>query len=88
MVKRTTVRLDEHLLDQAKREAHRRGETLTSLIEKGIRRELANGQNGKRPWVKLPVGRRTGPFAPGLDINSNAAIQAFLDEGVPLNKLR
>jgi hypothetical protein len=88
MVKRTTVRLDEHLLDQAKREAHRRGETLTSLIEKGIRRELANAQNGKRPWVKLPVGHASGPLPPGLDLNSNASIQEFLDEGVPFHKLR
>jgi hypothetical protein len=87
-MKRTTVRLDEHLLEQAKREAQRRGETLTSLIEEGLRHELANGKSGKRPWVKLPVGRHTGGFAPGLDINSNASIQAFLDEGVPLNKLR
>jgi hypothetical protein len=82
------VRIDENLLEQAKREAHRRGETLTSLIEKGLRRELANGKVAPRPWVKVPVGRATGPAAPGLDLDSNASIQAFLDEGVPLDKLR
>ena len=87
MLRRTTVRLDENLLDQAKREAHRRGETLTSLIEKGLRRELANGKAARRPRVELPVGH-CGPWAPTLDLSSNASIQAFLDEGVPLHKLR
>jgi hypothetical protein len=86
-MKRTTVRLDEHLLDQAKREAQRRGTTLTALIDGGLRRELANGKNSKRPSIKLPVGHG-GQVAPGLDLNSNASIQAFLDEGVPLDKLR
>ena len=81
------MRLDEHLLEQAKREAQRRGTTLTALIEGGLRRELANAKNSKRPLIKLPVGHG-GQVAPGLDLNSNASIQAFLDEGVPLDKLR
>ena len=34
---RTTVRLDEGLLTKAKQEARKRGETLTSLMERGLR---------------------------------------------------
>jgi hypothetical protein len=86
-MRRTTIRLDDGLLEQAKREAQRRGETLTSLIEKGLRRELANRNGAPRRHVELPVGH-CGPVAPGLDLNSNASIQAFLDEAVPLEKLR
>ena len=41
---RTTVRLDDALLDQARREAQRRGETVTALIEKGLRLELAHAK--------------------------------------------
>jgi hypothetical protein len=86
-MKRTTVRLEEGLLEDAKREAHRRGVTLTALIEAGLRREMANGKNGKRPLVKLPVGHLGQP-APRLDLHSNASIEEFLDEDLPLHKLR
>lgn len=34
---RTTVRLEESLMSQARREAARRGITLTALIEQGLR---------------------------------------------------
>jgi hypothetical protein len=34
---RTTVRLEDGLLKQAKREAERRATTLTALIEQGLR---------------------------------------------------
>ena len=37
---RTTVRLDEALMRQVKAEAGRRGQTVTSLIEQGLRRVL------------------------------------------------
>ena len=80
------MRLDENLLELAKREAQRRGETLTSLIEKGLRSELAR-QNGVRGRVKLPVGHPSR-VAPGLDLTNNAEVLAFLEEGLPLEKLR
>jgi hypothetical protein len=86
-MKRTTVRLDDGLLEDAKREAHRRGVTLTTLVESGLRRELASAKNGKRSGILLPVGH-LGPLAPGLDLNSNASIQQFLDAGLPVEKLR
>jgi len=43
---RTTVHLDENLLRRAKREAHKRGETLTSLIEQGLRLMLTRSRPG------------------------------------------
>ena len=81
------MRLDENLLELAKREAHRRGETLTSLIEKGLRSELAR-QNGPRPRVELPVSPMSGGAAPGLDLSNNAAVLEHMEEGLPLEKLR
>jgi hypothetical protein len=72
---RTTVRLDEHLLRQAKREANERGETLTSLIERGLRLVLAGSQvRHRRKRVNLPVSREGGGVAPGVDLDDSAAL--------------
>lgn len=72
---RTTVRLEEGLLRQAKREAQRRGETLTSLIEQGLRLTLAGARSQPRsPRVKLPVSRASGGTLPGIDLNDSAAL--------------
>ena len=72
---RTTVRLDDALLERAKREAGRRGETLTSLIERGLRLVLANPE--KRPRgrrVEIPVCRQGGGTLPGVDLDDSAAL--------------
>jgi hypothetical protein len=72
---RTTVRLEESLLAQAKREAARRGTTVTALIEQGLRLVLARpGKVEERPWVRLPVSRASGGTLPGVDLNDSAAL--------------
>lgn len=77
---RTTVRLDEALLEQAKREASRRGETLTALIEKGLRLVLAQRRSAPpRPRVKLPVCRASGGVLPGVDLNDSAALLDIME---------
>jgi hypothetical protein len=58
---RTTVRLDKALMEQARREAKRRGVTLTSLIETGLRLVLAQS----RPKVSLLAG---------VDLNSGVSL--------------
>ncbi len=76
---RTTVRLDDALLEQAKREAGRRGETLTALIEKGLRLVLAQGRKpGRRARVVLPVCRAGGGVLPGVDLNDTAALEDIM----------
>jgi hypothetical protein len=69
---RTTIRLEDALLTQAKREAARRGETLTALIEQGLRLVLASAKAPVRPPVKLPVCRAGGGVLPGVDLNDTA----------------
>jgi hypothetical protein len=72
---RTTVRLDEALLGRAKREAERRGETLTALIEQGLRLVLARPQKPySRPRVEIPVCREGGGTLPGVDLDDSAAL--------------
>jgi hypothetical protein len=54
---RTTLHLDDALLNHARREALRRGETLTFLIEKRLRLVLSDaGITRKRRQVGLPRG--------------------------------
>jgi hypothetical protein len=78
---RTTVRLDPGLLDRAREAAEERGETLTSLIERGLRLVLAKGVAGPpRQRVKLPVSRATGGTRPGIDLDDSAALLDLTDE--------
>jgi hypothetical protein len=77
---RTTVRLSDALLDQAKREAAKRHETLTALIEQGLRLVLAESrsQRAKRPRVVLPASGKGG-LQPGVDIGNNAALLDLME---------
>ena len=85
---RTTIRLNDRLLEQAREEARRRGATLTALIEEGLRRELARSkETGPRPRVELPVFEASG-LMPGVDLSNNASLLEIMEEGIPLHKLR
>lgn len=78
---RTTVRLDPGLLERAREAAAGRGETLTSLIERGLRLVLARGEGGPaRRRVRVPVSRATGGTLPGVDLNDSAALLDVMDE--------
>ncbi len=72
---RTTVRLDDRLLERAKREAARRGETLTALIERGLRLVLARPEkHAARSHVEIPVCRAGGGTLPGIDLDDSATL--------------
>jgi len=77
---RTTVRLDDALLQQARREAGRRGQTLTSLIEQGLRLVLASSSHAqRRARVVLPVCRAGGGALPGVDLDDSAALLDLME---------
>ncbi|MEI9812321.1 MAG: DUF2191 domain-containing protein [Acidobacteriota bacterium] len=79
-VQRTTVRLDEALLAQAKREAAKRGSTLTDLIDEGLRLVLASSKPGQENrTIKLPVCRAGGGLLPGVDLNDSAALLDLME---------
>lgn len=74
------MRLDEALLERAKREAGRRGETLTALIERGLRLVLASPQRRpERLHVEVPVCREGGGTLPGVDLDDSAALLDIAD---------
>jgi len=66
---RTTVRLPDALMDQAKREAQRRGKTVTALIEQGLRLVLAQPEPNARKRITLPVSTAKGGLLPGVDLD-------------------
>ncbi|HEX4996704.1 MAG TPA: DUF2191 domain-containing protein [Terriglobia bacterium] len=78
---RTTIRLEEGLLRAAKAEAARRGETVTALIERGLRLVLA-GNRSRRSLerVRLPVSHAKGGVRPGVDLNHTSSLIDMMEE--------
>ncbi|HLH40010.1 MAG TPA: hypothetical protein VKX39_12745 [Bryobacteraceae bacterium] len=79
-MRRTTVRLEDALLDQARREAARRGKTLTALIKEGLHLVLAQPKHRRRKRRKLPVSNTKGGPYPGIDIANSASLPAIMEE--------
>jgi hypothetical protein len=72
---RTTVRLDDALLDRARKEAERRGITLTALIEEGLKLAMRRPLKAHaRTAVELPVSPAQGGTLPGVDLDNSAAL--------------
>jgi hypothetical protein len=81
---RTTVRLDDDLIREAKMRAAEQGITLTQLIDESLRERLAT--RSKRMSVKpfqLPIYGEGG-IRPGLDLSDNRALRDLMDEETPL----
>jgi ribbon-helix-helix CopG family protein len=75
---RTTIRLDDDLLSQAKQLAAATGRTLTAVIEDALRAQLARRADPRRR-VKLPVFHGGGGLQPGVDLDNNAALLELLE---------
>lgn len=85
-IMRTTIAVDDHLLEAAKRRARERGETLGQVVEGALRRELA--EPAAHEPVEVPVFRGgNGPPA-GVNLRSNSALRELLDRDAAMTKLR
>jgi predicted transcriptional regulator len=78
---RTTVRLDDDLLRQAKAVAARTGRTLTQVIEEALRESLARAGHAAdlQERVELPTFAGRG-VQPGVDLDSSEALLELMDE--------
>jgi hypothetical protein len=78
---RTTVRLDEKLLKEAKRQAAESGMTLTAIIEESLRERLARKRAGRsaRKRVRLHVAGKGG-MRPGVDLDDTASLIDLMED--------
>jgi hypothetical protein len=76
---RTTIRLDDALLAEAKQRAARSGLTLTAVIEQALRESFSRRERRRehRP-VKLPVWGR-GWVLPGVDLDDSASLLDLME---------
>jgi Arc/MetJ family transcription regulator len=76
---RTTIRLDDELLAEAKRYASQSGRTLTGLIEDALREVLAR-RSQSRPRERVTLTRYgRGGTQPGVDLDNSAALMDVMD---------
>jgi hypothetical protein len=76
---RTTIRLDEQLLREAKALAARTGRTLTQVIQDALQQSLAQGTDpaGGEP-LRLPTFQGRG-VRPGVDLDDSAGLLEVMD---------
>jgi hypothetical protein len=76
---RTTIRIDEQLLREAKELAARSGRSLTSIIEDALRESLARHRDsGRREPVRLVTFRGKG-LRPGVDLDDSASLLDLME---------
>lgn len=76
---RTTVRLDERLLAEAKKRAAETGRTLTAVLEDALRESLARRSTGAtRTPVRLKTVKGDG-VRPGVDLDDTSALLDVLE---------
>jgi hypothetical protein len=76
---RTTIRIDDDLLADAKRLAAETGRTLTAVVEDALREVLARRKKepAKRRF-SLPTINASG-LRPGVDLNNSAALLDLME---------
>lgn len=77
---RTTVRIHEPLLADAKKYAAETGKTLTAVIEDALRETLARRrQINKRRPMRLPT-LPGGRLQPGVDLDDSSALLDLMEK--------
>jgi len=78
---RTTIRLQDELLSEAKRRAAATGRTLTRFIEDALREALAERPHQHSPQSRFEVKPFKGDgLRPGIDLDSNAALLDVMED--------
>lgn len=79
---RTTVTIDDRLLQQAKLAAAQSGRTLSDLVDDGLRLLLARRTPRSNEALTLPTFGGSGVL-PGVDLEDKEGLASLLDEGEP-----
>ena len=76
---RTTIRLNDDLLAQAKEAAIKSGRTLTAVVEDALRQALSRkAAQPKRGRIRL-ISSGKGGLRPGVNLNSTAQLLDIMD---------
>lgn len=77
---RTTIRLDDELLNEVKQYAVRSGKTLTAVIDEALRHMLSRQQKNEdnyRPIRLITSGH--GGLLPGVDLDDSANLIELME---------
>ena len=74
---RTTIKIDDRLLVEAKTRAAQSGRTLNEVVEDALREAFARREDAKRQ-LELPVFRG-GRLMPGVDLDDGASLLDLMD---------
>ena len=77
---RTTIRLADDLLTEAKQRAARSGLTLTAVIEQALRESFSRRERREQPPVRLPSWGKGGVL-PGVDLDDSASLLDLMERG-------
>lgn len=78
---RTTIRLDDSLLREAKARAARAGTSLNEFIEEAVRTAVLR-EPASQPVPAIPVFDG-GKLRPGVSLDSGADLLALMEDGEP-----
>jgi predicted transcriptional regulator len=77
---RTTVNLDEALIERAKTIAATTGRSFSDVIEDAVRESMARRDQARgRHHRGLPIDPTGGGTMPGVDLDSNAGLLDVMD---------
>ena len=80
LLMRTTVRLDEELMNDVRLLARRKGTTVTALMDQALRELLLRqAQPAPQKPVRLPTFKGDG-LQPGIDLDHTASLLDLLDQ--------
>jgi hypothetical protein len=83
---RTTVRLDERVLREAKALAAKERRTLTAVIDDALRQFLARKSAPRKPAPVKLITFGGGGLRPSVDLDNTASLIELMEEGEPLDK--
>ena len=75
---RTTIRIDDRLLAEAKARAARSGTTLTAVVENALREAFSRRKRQPRSRPKLPT-LSGGRLLPGVDLDDSGALLDLME---------
>jgi len=75
---RTTIRLEEELLQRAKRLARQRGVSLTDIIRESVEGHVSRAARAAPAPLSLPVAGRGG-LLPGVELDDMTRLRDVLD---------